>query len=58
MSPKAPGLICSNPSARTQSAEPLSTACLAKYNAVEPVEQLLLTFIMGIPVIPTWYKAL
>ena len=30
----------------------------ALYNAVLPVEQLLFTLEIGIPVIPSWYKAL
>src|SRR3990167_891350 len=57
MVPSAPGFICSNPKARTQSAIPLITACLARYSAVEPEEQLLLTLMTGIPVMPTSYKA-
>jgi hypothetical protein len=51
--PSAPGAICSNPSASTQSAAPPSTACRARNSAVEPVEQLLLTLTTGMPVIPT-----
>ena len=34
-----------------------STACRARKSAVEPVEQLLLTLTMGMPVIPTPYSA-
>lgn len=52
-----PRSIFSNPRVRTQSALPDSMICFAIINAVEPVEQLLLTFIMGIPVIPTSYSA-
>ncbi|MNY63668.1 hypothetical protein D3C86_2006630 [compost metagenome] len=49
----APACICSNPTANTQSAEPDSMAFRARYSAVEPVEQLLLTLTTGIPVMPT-----
>ncbi|MCY1419665.1 hypothetical protein D9M71_352580 [compost metagenome] len=48
-----PGRICSKPRASTQSAWPLSTAARARYSAVEPVEQLLLTLMIGMPVRPT-----
>ena len=48
-----PGCICSKPSASTQSAAPLATAWRARNSAVEPVEQLLLTLTMGMPVMPT-----
>lgn len=51
--PSAPGIICSKPTASTHSATPLSTACRAKKSAVDPLEQLLLTLTMGMPVIPT-----
>ena len=51
--PSAPGFICSKPSASTQSAAPDSIACRARNSAVEPVEQLLLTLTIGMPVMPT-----
>lgn len=38
-----PRSIFSKPRARTHSALPDSIICLAKYRAVDPVEQLLLT---------------
>ena len=53
LTPIAPGSICSKPSASTQSAAPLSTACRARKSAVEPVAQLLLTLTIGTPDIPT-----
>ena len=40
-------------SATTQSAAPDSMAWRARNSAVEPVEQLLLTLTIGIPVMPT-----
>src|SRR5262249_19729712 len=43
LAPSEPFSIFSNPSARTQSASPPSTNCLAMKSAVEPVEQLLFT---------------
>ena len=49
----APGIICSKPSASTHSAAPLATACRARNSAVEPVEQLLLTLTIGMPLMPT-----
>ena len=55
--PSAPRIICSNPSAITQSAAPVSIACRAKNSADEPVEQLLLTLTIGIPVWPSPYNA-
>lgn len=45
--------IFSKPKARTQSAFPDSIICLANMSADEPVEQLLFTLKIGIPVIPT-----
>ncbi|MOA31796.1 hypothetical protein D3C78_1529720 [compost metagenome] len=48
-----PACICSKPTASTQSAAPDSMALRARYRAVEPVEQLLLTLITGMPVMPT-----
>ena len=54
--PRAPGTICSKPTARAQSAAPLSTAWRARNSAVEPEEQLLLTLTTGIPVMPTSYR--
>ena len=35
----------------------MATAWRAMYSAVEPVEQLLLTLTMGMPVRPTSYSA-
>jgi hypothetical protein len=49
----APGSICSKPKASTQSSAPASISCRARKSAVDPVEQLLLTLTMGMPVIPT-----
>ncbi|MNH27944.1 hypothetical protein D3C79_880740 [compost metagenome] len=54
---RAPGGICSKPTASTQSAAPLAMALRARYRAVEPEEQLLLTLMMGTPVMPTSYTA-
>lgn len=51
--PSEPGFIFSKPSASTQSARPPRIASAARYSAVEPVEQLLLTFTTGIPVMPS-----
>ena len=51
--PSAPGTICSNPSASAHSAAPLSIAWRAMNSAVEPVAQLLLTFTIGTPLMPT-----
>lgn len=48
----------SKPSASTQLASPPRMRLLALYRAVLPVEQLLFTFEMGMPVIPSWYSAL
>ncbi|MOA42319.1 hypothetical protein D3C78_1643580 [compost metagenome] len=53
----APGFICSKPKASAQSTAPLRTAWRARNRAEEPVEQLLLTLITGIPVMPTRYRA-
>ena len=47
-----PFCIFSNPRANTQLHAPLSITFLAKYKAVDPVEQLLLTFTIGMPVKP------
>ncbi|MNC74692.1 hypothetical protein D3C75_1260920 [compost metagenome] len=52
----APACICSKPKASTQSAAPVSMARRARYSALEPVEQLLLTLTTGMPVIPTSYS--
>ena len=57
IAPTAPGRICSNPSASTQSAAPDSIACRARNSAVEPLEQLLFTLMIGTPVMPTSYSA-
>ncbi|MNV45286.1 hypothetical protein D3C71_1370760 [compost metagenome] len=53
----APACICSKPRASTQSASPEAIALRARYSAVEPVEQLLLTLTTGMPVMPTSYSA-
>jgi hypothetical protein len=53
-----PGYILSNPRHKTQFAYPDLIACIPKCRAAEPVQQLLFTFIIGIPVIPTLYNAL
>ena len=53
LEPMAPFSIFSKPSASTHSASPPSIACRARNSAVEPVEQLLLTLITGMPVSPT-----
>ncbi|MCY1301350.1 hypothetical protein D9M70_509570 [compost metagenome] len=49
----APGCICSKPNASAQSTAPLSTAWRARNRAVEPLAQLLLTLITGMPLMPT-----
>ena len=51
--PSEPGCIFSNPSAIAQSASPPRIAWAARYSAVDPVEQLLLTLTIGMPVIPS-----
>ncbi|SLJ82534.1 Uncharacterised protein [Mycobacteroides abscessus subsp. abscessus] len=53
VAPSEPGCIFSKPSARVQSARPPRIAWAARYSAVEPVEQLLLTLTIGIPVRPS-----
>jgi hypothetical protein len=55
--PSAPRIIGSKPRATTQSAAPVSIASRAKNSADEPVEQLLLTLRIGIPVCPSPYNA-
>ena len=47
----------SKPSASAHSTAPDSTAWRARNSALEPVEQLLLTLTMGMPVTPTLYSA-
>lgn len=44
--------MLSKPSASIQSLDPLLINCLAKYNAVEPVAQILRKLNIGIPVSP------
>jgi hypothetical protein len=44
----------SNPSARAQRASPARTSVAAWTSAVLPVEQLLFTFVIGMPVSPSW----
>ena len=51
--PSEPFSIFSKPSASAQSARPPLTAWRARYSAVEPVEQLLLTLTTGMPVRPS-----
>ena len=55
--PARRGSSARSPSTSTQSAAPLCTAWRARYSAVEPVEQLLLTLTIGMPVMPTPYSA-
>ncbi|SHU01658.1 Uncharacterised protein [Mycobacteroides abscessus subsp. abscessus] len=57
VAPNEPGCIFSKPSARVTSASPPRIACAALYSAVDPVEQLLLTLVTGIPVMPSSYTA-
>lgn len=57
MDERDPLSIFSNPTANTHSALPDSIICLAKSRADEPVEQLLFTLNIGMPVIPMPYKA-
>jgi hypothetical protein len=54
---RLPGAIRSNPRARAQFTRPARTKLLAWYKAVEPVEQLLFTLVMGMPVRPKVYRA-
>ncbi len=51
--PSEPGCIFSNPSASTQSASPPRIDCAPRNSAVDPVEQLLLTLTIGMPVMPS-----
>ena len=51
--PSEPRSIFSNPIASAQSTSPPLTAWRARNSALEPVEQLLLTLITGIPVSPS-----
>jgi hypothetical protein len=51
--PSEPGFIFSKPSASAQSARPPRIDSAARYSAVDPVEQLLLTLTTGMPVIPS-----
>ena len=55
--PSEPFSIFSKPTASAHSASPPRTAWRASHRALEPVEQLLLTFITGIPVRPRPYRA-
>jgi hypothetical protein len=55
--PSEPGCIFSKPSAIVQSASPPLMARAARYSAVDPVEQLLLTLTTGMPVMPNSYTA-
>src|SRR3954465_9224317 len=50
--PSDPFSIFSKPTPGTQSARPPLTYWHARYSAVDPVEQLLLTFMTGIPESP------
>jgi hypothetical protein len=52
-----PVFIFSKPSAMAQSARPAPIARAVSHRAVEPVEQLLLTLVIGIPVSPSSYMA-
>jgi hypothetical protein len=51
--PSEPFSIFSKPTARAQSTSPPWTARRARYRAEEPVEQLLLTLTIGMPVRPS-----
>jgi hypothetical protein len=51
--PSEPFSIFSKPIARVQSARPPLIAWRARYSAVDPVEQLLLTLTTGMPVRPS-----
>ncbi|MNN29656.1 hypothetical protein D3C81_1432680 [compost metagenome] len=53
----APGCMYSKPTASAHSTAPLCTAWRARNSADEPVAQLLLTLMTGMPVMPTWYSA-
>ena len=53
VAPSDPFCIRSKPSASTQSARPPLTSWRAMNSAVDPVEQLLLTFVTGMPVSPS-----
>ena len=55
--PSEPRSIFSNPIASAQSTRPPLIAWRASISALEPVEQLLLTFSTGIPVRPSSYTA-
>ena len=48
-----PFSIFSKPTAITQSVRPPRIASTLRYRAVDPVEQLLLTLVIGIPVMPS-----
>ena len=53
LTPSEPFSIFSNPTASAQSTRPPRTAWRARKSAEEPVEQLLFTFTIGIPVSPS-----
>jgi hypothetical protein len=55
--PSEPFSIFSKPMAIAQSTTPPLTAWRARNRALEPVEQLLLTLMTGIPVRPSWQSA-
>lgn len=48
----APGVICSKPTASAHSTAPLATAWRARNKADDPLEQLLFTLNIGMPVSP------
>ena len=52
LTPSDPFSIFSKPIASAHSARPPRTASRASHSALDPVEQLLLTFITGMPVSP------
>ena len=54
--PSEPFSIFSKPSASAHSTIPYCTAWRARNSALEPVEQLLWTLMIGIPVIPSSYR--
>lgn len=56
--PRLPGFIRSKPKAIAHSACENLTELLTWYSALDPVEQLLFTLMIGIPVSPRLYRAL
>ncbi len=52
-SPREPFSIFSKPTASMQSAMPPAMSWRARYKALDPVEQLLLTLTIGMPLRPS-----